>query len=737
MKNKESSEATGKSVQDMTPGLSRSQMIHDKLDNACYRILYLPENDNSQGFWIPVNTATNIPKAFDPADVKEKLMIGTMEKVADSQTVPSDADLSQKCISRRDRAWNLIRHVVTKEPDIYIASKRAELLKLIEDASGVKMNNLYGYLGKYWRSGFQPNALAPDYRNCGGARTVTNLKNRPGRKKRAGQNGKALTDRDFEAFRYAIGNYYQKGKGSSLTDAYNQMLASHYTVPRSADDASPVTMDADEKPSFTQFYYWHHKHGDAVEDACRREGEHQFNLKYRAITGRTETGLFGPGASFQIDATIGDFYLVMKSDKSRLVGRPVIVFLKDAWSRMITGMNITLENSSCNVWKEALLNSITSKADYCKKYGLMISESDWPCRVLPVSITTDNGEFAVKAVDSIVQGLGITVENCPPYRGDLKGIIERTFKTHQLALRPYVPGYVDRDAGQRGAEDYRKNSCLDLETFTAIMIKVVLYYNNSHYMETYPRTDDMREKKIPAVPRELWNYGVSHLSGALRTVQPDDYLDVLLQPGEAKVTGKGIELNHLYYTSAEAAARKWFERARIEGPYSIPVRYTPSSCEHIYVKGSDNKFITCSLVSAFAPYGNSTGESRDAAHEEDLDAMAAFRQAEDQAYAELAGFIETNVKRCKNERQNGSKIIASLNRHSINENKAAEMKEASGENKARREQAGLAPGSLPEAGNGTGTHDVKPKSFGSVSDELDKMMAGLGMDPREAPQDPG
>ena len=503
------------------------------------------------------------------------------------------------------------------------------------------------------------------------------------------------------------------------------MLAKYYIKPADDDTSAPVTMDADEKPSFSQFYYWYHHHSDEVMNALKREGENKFALRHRAITGKTETGLSGPGDSFQIDATIADFYLVRKTDRSLLVGRPVIVLLKDSWSRMVTGMSVTLENSSCQVWKEALFNTGSLKTDYCKRFGIEIKEEQWPCHCLPNSITTDNGEFAVKAVDEIVKSLGITVENCPPYRGDLKGIIERTFKTFQLTLRPFLPGYVDKDAGERGAKDYRKNSCLDLETFTAILIRCVLFYNNHHYMHEYPRTEDMRNNNIPAIPIHLWNYGISHVSGTFKKVSMDACIDALLPKADAIVTGKGINLDGLYYICEEAITEKWFERARISGTYKIPVRYSSQSCDTIYYKRKDGAYVSCSLAQAYQKYRNYSKEALEQAHENDLNTAAAHRQNEDQAFAELVSYAESETEHCKKDGESKSAIINALNRHSIDENRRSEQEELSGTAKAREEQAALGLNTSRDESNKT-VADTKPKSYDTVSDEIDRMLAEIG-----------
>lgn len=713
------------------PIVTKNEIVVDTVQSLRYRILYLPADNCGKGYWLPLDTATNIPKSFDLSLLREQLMIGTMEKSVDDSSVILDEELSEKGIARRDRAWGLISNIVTFEPDIYDNSSRAELLRSVETSSGVRMNNLYGYLGRYWRSGCQRNALAPDYRKCGGARVAQSLDKRVGRRKRPGENGKALNEKDHEWFRKAVSEFYQGSTGYSLRQTYNTMLAKYYIKPAEDDTSTPVTLSADEKPSFSQFYYWYHHHSDEVENTIKREGENKFALKYRAITGKTETELLGPGDSFQIDATIADFYLVRKTDRSLIVGRPVIVILKDSWSRMVTGLSVTLENSSCKVWKEALFNTGASKTDYCKRFGIEIKEEQWPCQCLPKSITTDNGEFAVKAVDEIVKTLGITVENCPPYRGDLKGIIERTFKTFQLTLKPFLPGYVDKDAGERGAKDYRRNSCLDLDTFTAILIKCVLFYNNHHYMHKYQRTEDMRKNNIPAIPAYLWNYGISHVSGTFKRVPMDSCIEVLLQKADATVTGEGIRLNGLYYICEEAIEQKWFERARVSGTYTIPVRYSSQSCDTIYYKKKDGTYASCALAQAYQKYKNYSQEALEQAHEDDLNMAASYRQNEDQAFSELVSYIESNVERCKSEGESGSAIIKALNRHSIDENRKAEQEELSGMTKAKGEQTalGLNMSNNVETSTASGADPAvgaKPKSFDTVSDEIDRLLADVG-----------
>ena len=203
----------------------------------------------------------------------------------------------------------------------------------------------------------------------------------------------------------------------------------------------------------------------------------------------------------QIDATIADYYLVREHHRNQGIGRPVMFFIKDVKSRMIMGMY------DCALM--ALKNTVEDKVGFCKRYGVDISQEEWPCHHLPVSITADNGEMGDRGVEEVIAKLGITIENTPPYRGDLKGIIENAFSMVDLKLRYIVPGHVDKDDGQRGSINRRKEACIDLKTFIQMLIRCVLFYNNRHYMKTYQMAPEMMAHGVRPVPRDLWNYGGS------------------------------------------------------------------------------------------------------------------------------------------------------------------------------------------------------------------------------------
>jgi len=206
--------------------------------------------------------------------------------------------------------------------------------------------------------------------------------------------------------------------------------------------------------------------------------------------------------------------------------------------------------------------------------------------------------------------LGIRVENTPPYRADLNGIIEQHFRTINTNATIMLPGRVKPDMAERGGKDYRLDANLDIRQFTAVIIKCVLYYNNSHYMDSFEKSRQMMEAGVEAVPVKLWNWGIRYCSGALR-VMPEEKVRLALMPTDnATVTSQGIRFKGLYYSSKELTDGLWFERARSKGSYRVKVSYDPRDMDEIYaLDRADGTPLLCSLLDWEEKYsGKQLGE---------------------------------------------------------------------------------------------------------------------------------
>jgi hypothetical protein len=184
--------------------------------------------------------------------------------------------------------------------------------------------------------------LIPNYSNSGAKnKPRQQTASKPGAKpKSIGTVGKALTDADHSNFERAIRKYYLNQQKRSPKSTYEKLLQEFYAT--LSEDAKLKLLEPSELPSLRQFQYWYSKNRDIAAESKKRNGERDFDLNKRAVTGKYEYGLIGPGAQFQVDATIGDVYLVSRFDRSDIVGRPIIYFIIDAFSRMAVGMGVGL-----------------------------------------------------------------------------------------------------------------------------------------------------------------------------------------------------------------------------------------------------------------------------------------------------------------------------------------------------------------------------------------------------------
>ena len=581
----------------MKQNISINEVVQAGQEKQLYRVLWV-SSDQEYGYWISLEKQTRVPEKFICQEVIENISAGEAFAVEDPIRV-YEGNVEDSAKERIDEWWRILKPILECEPDIYERRRRGELLSEAAKKSNKDKANLYRYLVKYWKKGKTPNAFLPDFRNCGRGAKTQNQKKLGRPVKHEGGFGKILTGEDIDHFGTAIRKYYLNRKAVTLKNTYEKMLGDFYSVPAYDKSGGEYLrlLPADQIPSITQFRYWYKKNRDEKTEIQKRSSEAKFELTGRAITGRSDYQLMGPGAKYQIDATVGDIYLVSQFDRSDIVGRPVMYFVVDSYSRMVTGMYVGLEGPSWAGAMMAIENAASDKVAYCTSYGVEITEDEWPCHHIPTAILGDRGEMESRLADNLVQMLGVRIENAPPYRADLKGIIEQHFRTINTNALPFLPGKVLPDMSERGGHDYRLDAKLDIRQFTEIIIRCVLYYNNSHSMEYFEKNEQMMQMGVDAVPLELWNFGIRYCSGCLKTV-PKDTLRLALMPmDKASVTERGIRFKGMYYSCEEALKGLWFEKARAKGTYRVKVYYDPRDMGAILVENpTGTGEVRCELV---------------------------------------------------------------------------------------------------------------------------------------------
>ena len=549
------------------------------------------------GYWYNLVNNSRVPMRFSVENTANGIANNRYETTALSVQVLTEATLSEKERSIRDNRWNNIRDIAANEPAIYEKGKRSQLVQNAAKQNNVSIEQMYRLLDLYWRNGKTKNALLPAYSNCGakGKTRRQNTSKLGSKPQNDTSMGKPLNDTDHANFDRAIRKYYLNQQKRSLKSTYEKLLQDSYAY--KAGDGRLKLPEPSELPSFRQFQYWYYKNRDIVAETKKRDGERSFDLNSRAVTGKSDYGLMGPGAQFQVDATVGDVYLLSRFDRTNLVGRPIIYFILDAFSRMVVGMGVGLEGPSWNALADAIINMAADKVAFCKQYGIEITEDEWPCHHAPASLLGDRGELESKNADNLVSMFGIRVINAPPYRADLKGIIEQHFRTINTNSISQLPGSVKTEMSKRGGHDYRLDAALDINQVTKILIKCVVYYNNYHYLEEFEKNEAMMADGVEAIPVRLWEWGIKNCSGALRSYPEDVVKFAVLPTDKATITAKGIRFKGLFYSCDRAKVENWFEKARSTKTWTITVAYDSRDMENIYLWNSDIKqYETCYLL---------------------------------------------------------------------------------------------------------------------------------------------
>jgi len=509
-----------------------------------------------------------------------------------------DEQIKPAYLEHCDKDWELIAPLVEAQDHLLFNRRdRGRLVAELAKKTGRRKSLFYDLLRRFWQRGATKNALIPAWHLCGQVEEREDHGRKRGRPSLGGRN---VTAEDQTKFRDGLKRFFVKDDKPNLRGTWQLIKEEYYAVgTKTLEDGSesPLIAPADTLPTFEQFEYYYRRHRDFKNEIVGREGQIAYEQNHRpTLEGSTQMA-FGPGSVYQIDATVGDIYLVNYLDRKRLIGRPVIYIVIDVFSRLIAGIAVTLEGPSWEGARLALENAFLSKVPFCKKYGINILESHWPSVGICEGILGDNGEIRSYNANSLVS-LKVRVANAASYRPDWKGIVERRFRTLNDIFIRWSPGAVRKRRHVRG-NDYRLEATLDLNQFRQMMIECVLFYNNHRRLQKYKKDQFMIPRNIPPVPIRIWEYGIEHRNGHLREELPEVIRQNLLPSGQASIGPNGLYFQGLYYTCDKALREQWF--LRVPKRKSVPkaITYDPNLVNEIYLRPKPGKeLITCYLTPA-------------------------------------------------------------------------------------------------------------------------------------------
>ena len=428
---------------------------------------------------------------------------------------------------------------------------------------------------------------------------------------------------DEKNFRWALNKFYYTQRKHSLPTAYNLMLQHKYT------DAAGQLVPG--YPPFHRFKYFYQRHRKEQTALISREGKTNYQRNSRPLLGTIQD--FAPSiGTAMLDSTICDVYLVNESNQ--LVGRPVLTLAVDAYSSLICGYHLSWEGGIYSL-QQLMQNVVADKVEWCRKFGISITPEEWPCSgLLPGVITTDKGKEYVGSTFTQLTELGVRMVNLPPYRPELKGIVEHAFELIQNLYKPHLHGVIRPDFQERGAPDYRREQgMISIETLEIILLRCILYYNNNRLLGEQVLSKEMVIAGVQPTANSLWRWGCAQAGANLIPIDAGSLKRTLLPRTEGKFTRRGLVVHKQRYRHCEG---KFTERY-LNGGKAI-VAYDPDdiSCVYLVESGLYTRFELILKV-----YDNLSLEEVMELQAQQQAAKKSAQPQKDQALIDLVASIET------------------------------------------------------------------------------------------------
>lgn len=271
----------------------------------------------------------------------------------------------------------------------------------------------------------------------------------------------------------------------------------------------------------------------------------------------------------QIDHTKVDVFVV-DEDTRQPLGRPWLTLALDIFSRMVTGLYLTMEAPSRLSTSLCILHSVFDKTQWLQERGI---HEAWPVAGLPGTIHVDNGaDFRSHAFERACRDNGIQIDWRPPGTPHFGGHIERLIGTQMGAVH-LLPGSTSSNIEERREYDAKRHATLtlrELERYIALEI-VGQYHHAIHGALRRPPIAVWRQQESELVlrlPNDRMQFWISFLPEAERTLRPT-----------------GIHLFNIRYWSPALAADVGRAKAR------LIVKYDPRDLSRVFVRRHSGSFV--------------------------------------------------------------------------------------------------------------------------------------------------
>lgn len=308
-----------------------------------------------------------------------------------------------------------------------------------------------------------------------------------------------------------------------------------------------------------------------------------FNRNMRGLVSKNWQGVAGPGHTWAIDSTIGDIYLRSSINRAWIIGRPIVYIIVDVWSTAIVGFYVCLTGPSWDTAKVSLFCSAAPPELVGELWGYQPMMSLAPSPTMCAVLLCDRGEYLSKGASITGAKLIPCLSYTPPYRPDLKGLVEVLHRIEKDRLYLFFPGAIDMRRKEFELRKFNPNEAvLTVREFTQSLYTIFTEYNltadRSHRVDAH-----MKAAGVFPSPAGLWRWGHEMGIGVRRALPLSELITNLLPADQARVTRTGVMFAGKQYGSDVVDEQQWTAHARNFGGWNIGANHFPGSVSKIWV----------------------------------------------------------------------------------------------------------------------------------------------------------
>ena len=642
----------------------------DEFTDGLYRVLAIYPNESLFiVFPLVDNKALLKPLAIYQSrfleSAKKKMITKAEFKIPFYINLSDTAPL--KYLLKRDKQLKFIEDLIKNYKYLLdiTTNKRSKIITDHARLMNTYVQKLYRILNVYWRYGQNKDALIPAYKlsgASGGFRQVGEIKrgrpiafNSPSMKALQGVN---TTVNDRAIFVKAMNKFGLKGQKVKFKRVYNQMLDEYYAkelILAESQNRLP------QIPSYRNFIYWVKKLIPEQERIRKQTNQGDFDRNHRGLRGSATDHTSVIGSCFELDATVLDVHVVSEFQRNHVLGRPTFYCVVDKESRMVVGIHVSMEYASWRAGRQALVNSFSPKKEYCARFGIEISEDDWPCHHIPQRLLCDRGEFICKDAEKLAVPLIGHISIAPPYRPDRKGIVEHRFKILNDNLVHELMGTTKGKNYIRGDKDPRLEAALTITEVTKMLIGDVIAHNNKIFDALFKQSTLLIESDLKPTPLNYWNIHFQKYLHALSVVDEASVRARLLPAEIVSMTSHGVRLNdEMYYETDHLEFEVWKELAR-KKRWKLEARIDQDNSSFIYVLFKEQEgFIKCHLMKMSSNFNDR--HTADVLYFEDWKKLQKSKSAQGKRSVATHARRKETLKNAKNELKNAEPLTSKKER---------------------------------------------------------------------------